>query len=86
MQGQINIDLGRRVREIREELHGEDGVQFVAAELGLPIRTWLNYEAGVSVPGTVMLRFLELTGASPHWLLTGQGEKLRARPQGDCQD
>ena len=41
--------------------------------LGLPARTWLNYEGGVTMPATVLLSFLDLTGADPHWLLTGQG-------------
>ena len=57
--------MARRVREIREELYGEHGVSLLTMELGLPAGTWLNYEAGVSVPATVILRFIEVTGAPP---------------------
>jgi hypothetical protein len=67
--------LARRVREIRRELYGEDGRPRLADVLQLPVRTWENYEAGVAIPAPVILRFIEATGASPHWLLTGQGPK-----------
>jgi hypothetical protein len=62
---------------IRVEIFGENGVTEVAERLGLPIRTWLNYEGGVAIPGEVMLGFLMLTGAEPSWLLTGSGAKYR---------
>ncbi|MBX6316109.1 MAG: helix-turn-helix transcriptional regulator [Isosphaeraceae bacterium] len=68
-------DLSRRVREIREELYGEHGGPLLAEALRLPFRTWLNYESGVTIPALVILRFLEVTGASPRWLLMGEGPK-----------
>lgn len=33
----------------------------------------MNYETGVVIPATVILRFIEITRASPRWLLTGEG-------------
>ena len=73
-----NVELARRVREIREDLYGENGVEAVARALGLPPRTWLNYEQGIIMPALVMLQFLDLTAADPHWLLTGEGERTSA--------
>jgi hypothetical protein len=67
--------LSRRIRVIREERFGVDGAAVLADELGVPERTWRHYEAGVMVPADVILRFIELTDAHPHWLLTGSGEK-----------
>jgi hypothetical protein len=56
----------------------------MARRLGLPIRTWYNYESGVTVPAEVMLRFVELTSVEPLWLLHGRGAKFRtiASPNG----
>jgi hypothetical protein len=71
--------LARRVREVREELFGAGGVPLLAEALDLPARTWSNYEAGVTIPATVILRFLEISGASPHWLLTGEGQPFLER-------
>jgi hypothetical protein len=80
--GAMNLDrlppigqLADRMRQIRRELHGEDGISVLSAVVGVPARTWVNYEAGVMIPGTVLLRFLEATGADPHWLLTGEGKR-----------
>jgi hypothetical protein len=66
--------LAERVREIRVERFGEGGGPLLAETLGLPERTWHNYESGVTIPALVMLRFIEATGADPRWLLTGQGK------------
>lgn len=66
------VAMARRVREVRQELYGETGVPTLAEALGLPPRTWLNYESGVVIPATVILGFIELTRTDPHWLLTGQ--------------
>lgn len=52
----------------------------MARRLGLPVRTWYNYEAGVTVPAEVLLRFVELTSVEPTWLLHGKGPKYRATP------
>jgi hypothetical protein len=68
-------ELGRRVREIRRELYGETGVPMLAEELGLPARTWWQYESGVVIPATVLLRFIAVTGADPGWLWDGRGDR-----------
>jgi hypothetical protein len=77
----IDVALGRRVREVRQELYGESGGPALAEALGVLAETWANYECGVVVPAPVILGFIELTGAEPHWLLTGQGERYATRPE-----
>jgi len=71
-------DLASRIRLVRIETHGADGVTDLAEALGLPDRTWRNFEHGVRIPGDVLLRFLVLTGAEPHWLLTGEEDRYRS--------
>lgn len=73
----VKCDLSDRLREIRTELHGERGGSEMARRLNLPIRTWYNYESGVTVPAEVMLKFVELTAVEPQWLLSGKGPKFR---------
>lgn len=70
--------LSERVGEVRRELFGEHGGPLLAEILRLPLRTWLNYESGVAIPGPVILRYIEVTGVNPHWLLTGQGPRYLA--------
>jgi hypothetical protein len=70
--------IGLRLRELREDLYGEAGATFLAAALGVPEATWRNYERGVGIPAHILLEFLDLTGADPHWLLTGDGERTAA--------
>ena len=70
----LKSDLARRVREVRMELYGAHGGPVLAEALRLPFRTWMNYEQGCTIPAQVILRFMEVTGAHPHWLLTGEGE------------
>jgi hypothetical protein len=65
------------LREVRQELFGEHGGPELARRLNLPARTWYNYETGVTVPAEVLLAFIDQTGASPVWLLTGEGSKYR---------
>ena len=72
--------LAERLRTVRSELFGERGGPEMARRLNLPIRTWYNYEAGVTVPAEVVLRFMELTAVEPLWLLHGQGPKFRVAP------
>jgi hypothetical protein len=70
-------EIARRVRQVREEIHGEQGAFLMAEALGLPERTWLNDERVVTMPARVLLGFIEVTHADPHWLLTGEGAKYR---------
>jgi transcriptional regulator with XRE-family HTH domain len=73
--------LARRLHAIRVERFGERGGPDLARRLGIPQRSWYNYEIGITAPAEVLLRFLEVTGAEPHWLLHGEGPKYR-RPAG----
>jgi hypothetical protein len=75
MNERLVTGLAERVREIREDLHGPRGIRPLADALGLPPETWANYERGVVIPARVILLFIEITGADPHWLLTGRGER-----------
>lgn len=70
--------LSERLRDIRTELYGERGGSEMARQLGVPIRTWYNYESGVTVPAEVLLKFMELTSVEPLWLLHGRGPKFRS--------
>lgn len=71
-------ELADRLRVIRTEKFGERGGPELSRKLNLPVRTWYNYEVGVTVPAEVLLRFVELTGVEPTWLLHGKGPKYRA--------
>lgn len=75
----IKSALSRRLREIRQELFGDHGGPELARRLNLPARTWYNYETGVTVPAEVLLAFIELTGASPGYLTTGEGPRFGGR-------
>jgi hypothetical protein len=74
------VALASRLREVRQQLYGGSGGPALAEALGLPAATWANYEGGVIIPAAVILGFIELTRADPHWLLTGEGERFMARP------
>lgn len=71
--------LAQRVRTIRQELYGEHGGPLLAEALGVPFRTWHTYERGEEIPAEAILRFIEVTDAEPHWLLTGKGRKYVSR-------
>lgn len=69
--------LAERLSALRGELFGERGGPELARQLGLPVRTWYNYESGVTVPAEVILKIIELTAVEPMWLLHGKGPKYR---------
>ena len=77
----MNDDLARRLHAVRLDRHGAQGGPLLAEDLGIPTRTWLRYESGGPMPGLVLLRFIEVTGVEPHWLLTGDGRRYRDRSQ-----
>ena len=79
----LNRSLARRLRMLRLELYGAHGIPALAEALGIPDETWLNYESGVALPATTLLVLIEQTGVSPHWLLTGKGERYTAQRSGD---
>jgi hypothetical protein len=78
--------LACRVREIREFLYGENGVDALARALRVHSATWLNYERGVTMPAEVLLDFIEVTGVDHHWLSTGKGERLIGGHRGSDSD
>jgi hypothetical protein len=67
-------ELALRLREIREDLYGEYGAQFLADALEVRVESWLNYESGVTMPAHVVLRLIDVARVNPHWLLTGEGD------------
>jgi hypothetical protein len=73
----VKCGVAERLRELRLELVGERGGPELARRLALPVRTWYNYEAGVTVPAEVVLRLMELTNVEATWLLHGMGPKFR---------
>lgn len=70
--------LAERLSAVRAEMFGDRGGPELARQLGIPVRTWYNYESGVTVPAEVILRIIELTSVEPIWLLHGTGPKFRA--------
>src|SRR5580698_1729620 len=71
------LDLAERLAALRLDLYGERGGPEMARRLGIPVRTWYNYEGGVTVPAEVVLKIIELTSVEPGWLLRGEGPRLR---------
>ena len=80
------LALAERLAMLRLELFGERGGPEMARRLGIPVRTWYNYEGGVTVPAEVVLRIMELTSVEPVWLLHGRGPRFRQLPRSDGQD
>jgi hypothetical protein len=80
------LALAERLASLRLELFGERGGPEMARRLSIPVRTWYNYEGGVTVPAEVVLKIIELTSVEPVWLLHGKGPKFRQQPQADRQE
>jgi hypothetical protein len=70
-------ELAFRVREIRLEIFGDDGVATLAQAMNIPARTWKHFENGVAMPAGILLQFIEITRVEPHWLLSGNGDRYR---------
>jgi hypothetical protein len=80
------LALAERLSTLRLELFGDRGGPEMARRLEIPVRTWYNYEGGVTVPAEVVLRIIELTSVEPGWLLHGNGPKFRQQPRMDQRD
>ncbi len=80
------LALAERLSSLRLELFGDRGGPEMARRLEIPVRTWYNYEGGVTVPAEVVLRIIELTAVEPGWLLHGKGPKFRQQPRMDHSD
>ena len=66
------LALAERLAALRSELFGDRGGPEMARRLGIPVRTWYNYEGGVTVPAEVILKIIELTAVEAGWLLHGK--------------
>ena len=75
----VRFALAGRIAALRSEMFGERGGADMARRLGLPLRTWYNYEEGTAIPAEVILTIMELTSAEPRWLLYGTGPKYRPK-------
>jgi phage repressor protein C with HTH and peptisase S24 domain len=71
------LALAERLAALRSELFGDRGGPEMARRLGIPVRTWYNYEGGVTVPAEVILKIIELTSVEAGWLLHGEEPKFR---------
>jgi Peptidase S24-like len=71
------LALAERLAALRSELYGDRGGPEMARRLGIPVRTWYNYEGGVTVPAEVILKIIELTAVEVGWLLHGEEPKFR---------
>jgi hypothetical protein len=71
------LALAERMTALRMELFGERGGAAMARHLGLPLRTWYNYEEGTAIPAEIILRVIEMTSVETDWLLYGKGPKYR---------
>jgi hypothetical protein len=67
--------MASRVRQIREELYGSNGASCLALSLEIPQRDWEAFEMGEQMTAELMLAFIEITGANPHWISSGLGDK-----------
>lgn len=68
--------LGERLKEIRIECFGADGLEALALLVGVHARTWRNYEEGVTITGIELLKFIVQAQVNPAWLLTGEGNRF----------
>lgn len=69
-------EIGDRLKLAREHLGMS--IAAMAKHVGMSHRGYQDNEAGLRTPkSTVISKFVEL-GISSHWLLTGEGEMLRA--------
>jgi len=69
-----NVDICRRIAQVRAELAGPRGRASFAQLLGISTSTYQNYETSRVPPAAVLLKIADLAGADLRWLLTGQTE------------
>ena len=81
----VRFALAGRIVALRAEMFGERGRAEMARRLGLPLRTWYNYEEGTAIPAQVVLSIIELTSVEPGWLLYGTGPKYRLTRPEECE-
>lgn len=68
--------IGRRIREAR--LQKEFDQATFSARIDVATRTIQRWEKGEQVPDSnYLMRIAKITGVTPHWLLTGNGEMFQ---------
>jgi hypothetical protein len=65
MQGSNDL-LASRVREIRLDRFGNDGIATLSQAMNIPTRTWEHFENGVTIPAWILRQFIEISGVQPH--------------------
>jgi hypothetical protein len=65
MQGSNDL-LASRVREIRLDRFGNDGIATLSQAMNIPTRTWEQFENGVTIPAWILRQFIEISGVQPH--------------------
>jgi len=71
--------LGERIRAIRIDLFGEFRRLELARLLRISDRKLERFETGSTLPAEIILILMEVTGANPHWLQSGEGERYLGR-------
>jgi hypothetical protein len=66
--------LSDRIRAIRIDRFGDEGASVLASLMGIPEAKLTRMETHGPIPGHLILAFIEVTDASPGWLLSGAGE------------
>jgi hypothetical protein len=66
--------LSERIRAVRIDRFGDDGASLLASLMGITEGKLTRMEMHGPIPGHLILAFIEVTDASPVWLLTGAGE------------
>jgi SOS-response transcriptional repressor LexA len=74
-------EIGERIRDFRKSCTGFDTQQAFSQALGIDQQRLSGYENGTRVPHRVIAALVRL-GASPYWLLFGEGP-MRGAPQAD---
>jgi transcriptional regulator with XRE-family HTH domain len=71
MKDKLSEQIGLRLKAARRAANYKSARAF-AARHGISISTYSQHEMGLrSLKPKLLLRYSELLGVSPHWLLTG---------------
>jgi hypothetical protein len=63
----VKYALARDLVALRVKLFGDHGAGEMARRMGLPVRTWHNYEHGSIVPAEVVLKLMQMFPAEAHF-------------------
>ena len=73
----VKLALAERLVSLRRDIFGTRGGPAIARYLNISARSWYNYENGVTVPGEILLKVIEVFAVEPLWLLSGEGSRFR---------